>query len=72
LPLGGAPVCARFVPQLLQNLTLNAFFAPHFGHSFKSIDAPQLLQNLPAPAGLPHEGHIVVLLSIAPCHTVAD
>jgi hypothetical protein len=67
----GTAASARFVPQLLQNFTVSAFFAPHFGHSLKSIEAPQLLQNFPEPAGFPHTGQIVVLLSISPCHTVA-
>jgi hypothetical protein len=58
-------------PQLLQNLTVCAFFAPHFAHSFISMEAPQLLQNFPVPAGLPQTGQIVVLLSMAPFQTVA-
>jgi hypothetical protein len=70
--LFGGAACIRFCPQLLQKRTVCAFFAPHVGHSFKSMLAPQLLQNLPVPAGLPQVGQIVVLLSIAPCQTVAD
>jgi hypothetical protein len=31
--------------------------------------APQFTQNLPLPAGLPHSGHIVCLLSIFPVNT---
>jgi hypothetical protein len=53
-PLGagaGAAACARFSPQLLQKRTVCWFFAPHLGQTFKSIEAPQLLQNLPVPAG---------------------
>jgi len=62
----------RFSPQLVQNRTAKAFFVPHFGHSLNSMLAPQLLQNLPVPAGLPQEWQMVVLLSMAPFHTVAD
>jgi len=65
---GGA---LRFVPQLLQNFTVWAFCAPQEGHTFSAMEAPQLLQNLPFPAGLPQEGQMVVLLSISPSHTVA-
>ena len=35
------------------------------------MEAPQLLQNLPLPAGLPHCGQTVVRVSILPCQTVA-
>ena len=63
--------CIRLVPQLLQNRPVCAFFAPQEGHIFIAMDAPQLLQNLPLPAGFPQTGQIVVLLSILPVHTVA-
>jgi hypothetical protein len=33
------------------------------------MDAPQLLQNLPVPAGLPQARQMVVLLSSFPSHT---
>jgi hypothetical protein len=59
-------------PQLLQNLTPCAFFAPHLGHTASAIETPQLLQNFPVPAGFPQTVHIVVLLSISPFQTVAD
>ena len=36
-----------------------------------AMDAPQLLQNLPLPAGFPQLPQMVVLLSICPCQTVA-
>ena len=62
----------KFSPQLVQKRTAWAFFVPHFGHSLNSMLAPQLLQNLPVPAGLPQEWQMVVLLSMAPFHTVAD
>jgi len=51
---------------------LCAFFAPHFEQVASSIEAPQLLQNFPVPAGFPQEGQTVVLLSILPCQTVAE
>ena len=48
---GGAE---RLVPQLLQNFTVRAFCVPQLGHTLSDIEAPQLLQNLPVPAGFPH------------------
>jgi hypothetical protein len=53
-------------PQVPQKRIPCAFFAPHFAHVWSSIDAPQLLQNFPAPASWPQDGHIVVLLSMNP------
>ena len=67
----GVASAARLVPQLLQKRTVCAFCAPHLGQTFSAMDAPQLLQNLPLPAGLPQVGQMVVLLSIFPCQTVA-
>jgi len=67
----GTAVAWRLLPQLLQKRTEGAFFAPHLAHSFCSMLAPQLLQNLPVPAGLPQAEQMVVFCSIFPCHTVA-
>jgi len=57
------------VPHSPQKLVPAGFFAPHLGQTFKSRDAPQLLQNLPVPAGLPHTGQIVCRLLISPVKT---
>ena len=57
------------VPHSPQKLVPAGFFAPHFGQTFNSRDAPQLLQNLPCPAGLPQTGHIVCRLLISPVKT---
>ena len=43
----------------------------HRAAHFNASDAPQLLQNLPFPAGLPQDGQTVVLLSSLPLQTVA-
>jgi dihydrodipicolinate synthase/N-acetylneuraminate lyase len=69
LPEGFAAVMG--LPQLLQKRTPCAFFAPHLAQVFNASEAPQLLQNLPLPAGFPQEGQTVVLLSSLPCQTVA-
>jgi hypothetical protein len=55
---------------LLQNRTVCEFFAPHLGQILSAMDAPQLLQNIPDPAGFPQVGQMVVLLSMLPCQTV--
>jgi hypothetical protein len=62
---------ARELPQLLQKRTVSAFFAPHCEQTLRSMEAPQLLQNFPDPAGFWHMGQIVVLDSIFPFQTVA-
>ncbi len=58
-------------PHSLQNFTPGAICAPQAGQGTRAMLAPQLLQNLPLPAGFPQTGHTVVLLSIFPFHTVA-
>ena len=57
------------VPHSPQKLVPAGFLAPHFGHTFSPRGAPQLLQNLPEPAGLPHTGQRVCLLDISPVKT---
>lgn len=47
-------VYSRAEPHTPRNFVSVEYFAPHFVHSFKVSDAPQLIQNLPSPAGLPH------------------
>ena len=57
------------MPHSPQKLVPAGFFAPHLRQTFKPRGAPQLLQNLPCPAGLPHTGQIVCLLLISPVKT---
>lgn len=66
-----AGALVRLQPQLLQKRTVCEFLKPQLGQDFISMLAPQLLQNLPLPAGLPQFGQMVVLLSSFPDHTVA-
>lgn len=42
---------------------------PHLEHFFCFREAPQLLQKLPWPEGLPHWGQVICLLSILPSNT---
>jgi hypothetical protein len=65
------PVALIDAPQLVQKRTHCEFFSPHLGQTASAIDAPQLLQNFPLPAGLPQEEQTTVLLSIFPFQTVA-
>ena len=57
------------MPHSPQKLVLSGFLAPHLGHTFNPNGAPQLLQNLPEPAGYPHTGQIVCLCVISPVYT---
>jgi hypothetical protein len=57
------------LPHSPQKLVPAGFFAPHFEHTFRPRGAPQLLQNLPEPAGLPHSGQMVCLCVTSPVKT---
>jgi hypothetical protein len=63
--------CCLFVyisllPHSPQKLVPAGFLAPHLGQTSNPNGAPQLLQNLPEPAGFPHTGQIVCLCVISP------
>ena len=62
-------IYVSLVPHSPQKLVLAGFLAPHLGHTFNPNGAPQLLQNLPEPAGFPHTGHVVCLCVISPVYT---
>ena len=70
-PCGLAGWAFNGVPHSPQNFTLWLFLEPQFGQTLRAMEAPQLLQNLPLPAGFPQTGQMVVLLSISPLQTVA-
>ena len=57
----GCRIPAKRVPKGL--------FVPQRSHFSIVSEAPQLLQNFPSPAGLPHCGQSVCLLSISPWKT---
>lgn len=48
-------------PHSEQNLAPGGFSAPHCWHLGDEVGDPQLLQNLPWPAGLPQLGHMACL-----------
>jgi hypothetical protein len=50
----GETIYPSLVPHSPQNLVPAGLFAPHFEHFMSARETPQLLQNFPSPAGLPH------------------